>query len=142
LILSWKKIYVREKRLVKADPFWGRVEQPQSNRAIKTSSSGDRAIHAAGSMEELRVQIKHTHASPLDELRRSSLQIAPLVLVPEARRGDLRARRDLTEREYVDSTEYDTTSIAALIEQRCGLAPLGTRDANAGDLTDAFDLEQ
>jgi phospholipase C len=37
---------------------------------------------------------------------------------------------------------YDTTSITALIEHRWGLAPLGTRDANAADLTNAFDLGQ
>jgi acid phosphatase len=39
---------------------------------------------------------------------------------------------------YVDSTVYETSSITALIEHRWGLAPLGTRDANAGDLTNAF----
>ncbi len=43
-------------------------------------------------------------------------------------------------RAYVDSTVYDTTSITALVEHRWGLAPLGTRDANAADLTNAFDL--
>jgi acid phosphatase len=41
---------------------------------------------------------------------------------------------------YVDSTVYDTTSITALIEHRWGLAALGTRDANAADLTNAFDF--
>jgi acid phosphatase len=43
---------------------------------------------------------------------------------------------------YVDSTIYDTTSITALIEHRWGVAPLGTRDANAADLTNAFDFGQ
>jgi hypothetical protein len=37
---------------------------------------------------------------------------------------------------------YDTTSITALIEHRWGLAALGTRDANAADLSNAFDLGQ
>lgn len=41
---------------------------------------------------------------------------------------------------YVDSTVYDTTSIAALIEHRYNLAPLGARDAAAADLTNAFDF--
>jgi acid phosphatase len=43
---------------------------------------------------------------------------------------------------YVDSTVYDTTSIAALIEHRYNLAPLGARDAAAADLTNAFDFGQ
>jgi phospholipase C len=41
---------------------------------------------------------------------------------------------------YVDSTVYDTTSITALIEHRWNLAPLGTRDSAAADLTNAFDF--
>jgi acid phosphatase len=40
----------------------------------------------------------------------------------------------------VDHTVYDTTSITALIEHRWGLAALGTRDAVAADLTNAFDF--
>jgi acid phosphatase len=38
----------------------------------------------------------------------------------------------------VDNTQYDTTSIAATIERRFGLAPLSTRDAAVNDLFDAF----
>jgi phospholipase C len=41
---------------------------------------------------------------------------------------------------YVDHTVYDTTSITALIEHRWTLAPLGTRDAAAADLTGSFDF--
>jgi phospholipase C len=41
---------------------------------------------------------------------------------------------------YVDSTEYDTTSILTTIEHRWDLAPLGTRDANGHDLSNAFDF--
>jgi acid phosphatase len=41
---------------------------------------------------------------------------------------------------YVDSTVYETSSITALIEHRWGLAALGTRDAQAADLTGAFDF--
>jgi phospholipase C len=42
-------------------------------------------------------------------------------------------------RRYVDHTYYDTTSIMKLIARRWGLAPLGTRDAAASDLSNAFD---
>jgi len=43
-------------------------------------------------------------------------------------------------RRYVDHTLYDTTSILKFIETRWRLAPLGTRDARANDLTSAFDF--
>ncbi len=39
----------------------------------------------------------------------------------------------------VDHTEYDTTSILKLIERRFELEPLGDRDRNAGDLTNAIE---
>ena len=41
-------------------------------------------------------------------------------------------------RRHVDHTQYDTTSILKLIERRWGVAPLGTRDAAAHDLSNAF----
>jgi phospholipase C len=41
---------------------------------------------------------------------------------------------------FVDHTQYDTTSILKLIETRWGLQALGTRDAAANDLTNAFDF--
>jgi phospholipase C len=41
---------------------------------------------------------------------------------------------------FVDSTVYDASSILALIEHRFHLLPLGTRDAVAADLTNAFDF--
>src|SRR5207249_1300299 len=41
-------------------------------------------------------------------------------------------------RAYVDHTEYDTTSIPRTIEVRWGLDPLGSRDARANDLRNAF----
>ncbi|HKX19682.1 MAG TPA: alkaline phosphatase family protein [bacterium] len=44
----------------------------------------------------------------------------------------------LAKRHYVDHTAYDTTSILKLIENRWGLAPLGTRDANIDGLEGAF----
>jgi phospholipase C len=44
----------------------------------------------------------------------------------------------LAKRHYVDHTLYDTTSILKLIENRWGLAPLGTRDAAANGFEGAF----
>ena len=45
----------------------------------------------------------------------------------------------LAKRAYVDHTEYDTTSIPRTIEVRWGLDPLGSRDARANDLRNAFE---
>ncbi len=39
---------------------------------------------------------------------------------------------------YIDHTVYDTTSILKTIEVRWNLTPLGTRDAAANDLSNAF----
>jgi phospholipase C len=44
----------------------------------------------------------------------------------------------LARRHFVDHTRYDTTSILATIEHRWHLEPLGTRDAGANDLRNAF----
>jgi len=43
---------------------------------------------------------------------------------------------------FVDHTQYETVSVLALIEKIWGLAPLGTRDAAAAPLTNAFDFTQ
>ena len=51
-----------------------------------------------------------------------------LIISPFAKRG------------YVDHTVYDTTSILRFIETRYGLVPLGSRDAAAADLSNAFDF--
>jgi phospholipase C len=53
-------------------------------------------------------------------------RVPALVISPYAKTG------------YVDHTQYDTTSILKLIETRWNLAPLGTRDAQANNLTNAF----
>lgn len=45
-------------------------------------------------------------------------------------------------RRYVDHTVYDTTSILKLVEERWGVAPLGTRDAKANDMRAAFDFKK
>jgi phospholipase C len=47
----------------------------------------------------------------------------------------------LARKGYVDHTQYDTTSILKLMEQRFDLQPLGTRDAAAGSLLNALQLQ-
>jgi phospholipase C len=54
------------------------------------------------------------------------LRVPTLIISPFAKKG------------HVDHTVYDTTSILKLIEIRFGLAPLGTRDRDAGDLSNAL----
>jgi len=44
-------------------------------------------------------------------------------------------------RDFIDHTEYDTTSILKFIETRFNLEALSERDANANDLSNAFDLK-
>jgi len=55
-------------------------------------------------------------------------RIPTLIISPLAKRG------------HVDKTPYDTTSIIKFITRRFGLEPLPGVRANAGDLTNAFDL--
>jgi phospholipase C len=57
------------------------------------------------------------------------LRVPALIISPFAKPG------------YVDHTVYDTTSILRLIEQRFGVAALGDSDRNAGDLTNALNLQ-
>lgn len=45
-------------------------------------------------------------------------------------------------RHFVDHTQYETISILRFIEHRWGLPALGSRDAAAADLTNAFDFNQ
>jgi acid phosphatase len=53
-------------------------------------------------------------------------RIPAIVISPFAKRG------------FVDHTQYETVSILAFIESRWNLAPLGTRDAKANPLANAF----
>jgi phospholipase C len=53
-----------------------------------------------------------------------------LLVSPYARQG------------YVDSTTLDFTSELKFIENNWGVAPLASRDANANDITSAFDFTQ
>ena len=43
---------------------------------------------------------------------------------------------------YISHTQYEFASILKFIEERYGLPPLTTRDANANDTTDTFDFTQ
>ena len=56
-------------------------------------------------------------------------RVPTIVISPYAKRG------------FIDRTVYDTTSILATIEHRFGLEPLTSRDANAADLSNAFDFK-
>ena len=55
-------------------------------------------------------------------------RVPAIIISPYAKRG------------FVDHTQYDTTSILKFIETRWNLPALGTRDAAANDLTNAFDF--
>ena len=58
------------------------------------------------------------------------MRVPALIVSPYAKRG------------YVDNTVYDHTSPLAFIEWRWGIEPLTERDANANNLTNAFDFSQ
>ncbi len=55
-------------------------------------------------------------------------RVPTIIISPFAKRG------------HVDHTRYETSSILSLIEKRWKLAPLGTRDAQANPLQNAFDF--
>jgi len=57
-------------------------------------------------------------------------RVPAIVISPFARRG------------FVDHTEYDTSSILKLMEDRWGLPPVAERDAKSGNLLTAFDFSQ
>src|SRR5262249_42154144 len=57
-------------------------------------------------------------------------RVPTLIISPYAKKG------------YVDHTVMDTTSILAFIENRYGLEPLGTREAQTGNMLSAFDFSQ
>jgi phospholipase C len=69
-------------------------------------------------------------APPVADRWGPGTRVPAIVISPFARRG------------HVDHHRYDTTSILALIEHRWRLAPLTSRDAEAEDLTAAFDFSQ
>jgi phospholipase C len=53
-----------------------------------------------------------------------------LVISPYARKG------------HISPTQYEFSSVLQFIEERFGLPPLSTRDANANDITDSFNFNQ
>jgi len=61
---------------------------------------------------------------------------------PGTRLPALILAKDLKGKFVVDSTQYDTTSIAATIERRYGLAPLSSRDAAVNDLSNVFSAKK
>lgn len=67
-------------------------------------------------------------APPVKDRWGPGSRVPALVISPFAKRG------------FVDHTEYDTTSILKFIEKRFNLKPFADRDANANDLSNAFDF--
>jgi phospholipase C len=55
------------------------------------------------------------------------VRVPAIIISPFAKRG------------FVDHTQNETVSILKLIEERFGLEPLNSRDANANDLLEAFE---
>lgn len=53
-----------------------------------------------------------------------------LIISPYARKG------------HISTTQYEFSSVLKFIEERFGLPALGTRDANANDMTDSFNFNQ
>lgn len=53
-----------------------------------------------------------------------------LIISPYARKG------------HISTTQYEFSSVLKFIEERFGLPALGTRDANANDITDSFNFTQ
>ena len=69
-------------------------------------------------------------APPVIDRWGPGLRVPTIVISPFARKG------------FVDHTQYDTTAILKLIEDRWNLPPLGDRDATSGNLSTAFDFNQ
>jgi len=67
-------------------------------------------------------------APPVKDRWGPGSRVPTLVISPFAKRG------------FVDHAEYDTTSILKFIETRFNLAPLGTRDASANNLSGALEF--
>jgi acid phosphatase len=61
---------------------------------------------------------------------------------PGTRLPALILAKDLKGKFVVDSTQYDTTSILATIEQRYGLAPVSSRDAAVNSLVNVFEAKK
>ncbi|MEP6619986.1 MAG: alkaline phosphatase family protein [bacterium] len=69
-------------------------------------------------------------APPVKDKWGPGSRVPTLIISPFARKG------------FVDKTSYETVSILSFIEQRYHLTALGTRDAAAAPLTNAFDFTQ
>jgi phospholipase C len=69
-------------------------------------------------------------APPLIDRWGPGTRVPTIVISPFARKG------------FVDHTQYDTSAILKLIEERWNVQPVAERDANSGDLLTAFDFSQ
>jgi phospholipase C len=72
----------------------------------------------------------HVSPPPPPDRWGTGTRVPAIVVSPWAKRG------------FVDHTQYETVSILAFLEKLYGLRPLGTRDAAANPLTNAFDFTQ
>jgi len=66
-------------------------------------------------------------APPVIDRWGPGVRVPAIIISPFAKRG------------FVDHTQNETVSILKLIEERFGLEPLNSRDANANDLLEAFE---
>ena len=66
-------------------------------------------------------------APPIIDRWGPGVRVPAIIISPFAKRG------------FVDHTQNETVSILKLIEERFGLDPLSSRDANANDLLEAFE---
>ena len=120
-------------------PIGADNEHPGYTDLLTGENHVDQLINADAQRPELEGHRDHRHLRRARRLLGSRRAAGGRSLGPGlARPGD----RHLAVRQggFVDHTMYDTTSILALIEQRWGLAPLGTRDARADDIVGCLRL--
>ncbi|HEY7659215.1 MAG TPA: alkaline phosphatase family protein [Actinomycetota bacterium] len=75
-------------------------------------------------------------APPMTDVMGLGPRTPALIISPYTVRGDN------ADGGFIDSTEYEFSSVLAFIEQLFGLDPMTERDANASPLSGAFDFDQ
>ncbi|HUL10466.1 MAG TPA: acid phosphatase [Candidatus Acidoferrum sp.] len=123
--------------------FWKPIGEENEHPGYANVSSGDQKVASVlKSLEGSKLWASTAVIITYDENGGSWDHVAPpkidawgpgtrvpaLIISPFAKKG------------FVDHTQYDTSSILKLIEKRYGLQPLGTRDASANDMTNAFEF--
>jgi phospholipase C len=123
--------------------FWKPIGAENEHPGYANVSSGDRKVATVlKSLEQSPLWASTAVIITYDENGGAWDHVAPpkidgwgpgsrvptLIVSPFAKKG------------FVDHTQYDTSSILKFIEKRFGLQPVGTRDAAANDLTNAFEF--